>query len=93
MEISRRVTPFVLALIASFASASTGCRHKVEVEPVEVKPIHMTVDVNIKVDRELDEFFDFEDETKERDRTSKESEQSPSELDGAREKKVEKDDD
>ena len=36
-----------------------GCQtsHKVEVAPVEVKPIHITIDVNVKVDRELDDFF------------------------------------
>lgn len=30
-------------------------------DPVEFKPIHLTMDVNIKVQRELDEFFDFEE--------------------------------
>jgi hypothetical protein len=36
----------------------TGCtQHKVEVAPVEVKPIHITIDVNVKVDRALDNFF------------------------------------
>ena len=25
--------------------------------PVEVKPIHITIDVNVKVDKELDDFF------------------------------------
>jgi hypothetical protein len=35
-----------------------GCtQHKVEVAPVEVKPIHITIDVNVKVDRALDDFF------------------------------------
>ena len=36
-----------------------GCRtyHEVEVKPVEVKPIHITIDVNVKVDRALDDFF------------------------------------
>ena len=28
-----------------------------EVKPIEVKPIHITVDVNVKVDRALDDFF------------------------------------
>ncbi len=28
---------------------------------IEIKPIHITVDVNIKVDKQLDNFFDFED--------------------------------
>lgn len=36
----------------------TGCtRHNVEVAPIEVKPIHITIDVNVKVDRALDDFF------------------------------------
>lgn len=32
-------------------------RHEVEVKPVEIKPIHITIDVNVKVDRALDDFF------------------------------------
>ena len=36
-----------------------GCtRHRVEVAPVEVKPIHITIDVNVKIDRELDNYLD-----------------------------------
>jgi hypothetical protein len=38
-------------------------RHKVEVAPIEVKPIHITVDVNVKVDRALDNFFGDLDES------------------------------
>ncbi len=36
-----------------------GCQtsHEVEVKPVEIKPIHITIDVNVKVDRALDDFF------------------------------------
>ena len=35
-----------------------GCtRHEVEVKPVEIKPIHITIDVNVKVDKSLDDFF------------------------------------
>lgn len=42
---------------------STACtRHEVEVKPVEVKPIHITIDVNVKVDRALDDFFGDLDE-------------------------------
>jgi hypothetical protein len=44
--------------------ALPGCtRHKVEVAPIEVKPIHITVDVNVKVDRALDNFFGDLDES------------------------------
>lgn len=40
---------------------AAGCtHHTVEVKPIEVKPI--TVNVNFRIDRELDQFFDFEDE-------------------------------
>lgn len=28
-----------------------------EIKPIEVKPIHITVDINVKVDRALDDFF------------------------------------
>ncbi len=39
-------------------SIQTGCtRHEVDVKPVEIKPIHITIDVNVKVDRALDDFF------------------------------------
>ena len=48
-----------LVLSASFIFLlSFGCtQHKVEVAPVEVKPIHITIDVNVKIDRALDDFF------------------------------------
>ena len=36
-----------------------GCStsHDVQLAPVEIKPIHITIDVNVKVDRALDDFF------------------------------------
>ena len=33
-----------------------GCLN-VRTEPIEVKPIHITVDVNVKVERALEDFF------------------------------------
>jgi hypothetical protein len=44
---------FPLALLALNLG---GCL-SVKTEPIEVKPIHVTVDVNVKVDRALDDFF------------------------------------
>ena len=37
-----------------------GCRtsHEVDVKPVEIKPIHITIDVNVRVEKALDDFFD-----------------------------------
>jgi hypothetical protein len=45
----------LLPLAAGFALCA-GCVH-VRTDPIEVKPIHITMDVNVKVDRELDSFF------------------------------------
>lgn len=47
-------------LILAIALAIVGCQtqHEVAIQPVEVKPIHITIDVNIKVDRALNDFFD-----------------------------------
>ncbi|RLB91029.1 MAG: YnbE family lipoprotein [Deltaproteobacteria bacterium] len=38
----------------------SGCRtsHQVEIKPVEIKPIHITIDVNVRVEKALDDFFD-----------------------------------
>ena len=48
----------LILLSALFVLIAVGCtQHKVEVAPVEVKPIHITIDVNVKVDRALDDFF------------------------------------
>jgi len=56
-----------LLLLACCAALLTawGCQtsHRVEVAPVEVKPIHITIDVNVKVDKELDDFFSDIDDT------------------------------
>ena len=49
-----------LALLLGAGSACT--RHEVDVKPVEIKPIHITIDVNVKVDRALDDFFGDIDE-------------------------------
>jgi len=37
-------------------------RSKVEVAPIEVKPIHITIDVNLRVERALDDVFKDIDE-------------------------------
>jgi len=59
-----RKTFFLLAGII-FLVALSCTRHKVEVAPVEIKPIHITIDVNVKVDKALDDFFSDIDDTEE----------------------------
>lgn len=49
-------------LLLLFLLFSACTRHEIEVKPVEVKPIHITIDVNVKVDRALDDFFGDLDE-------------------------------
>ncbi|MBM9519920.1 YnbE family lipoprotein [Desulforhopalus vacuolatus] len=53
----------VFLLAASFVFLAAGCtRHEIDVKPVEIKPIHITIDINVKVDRALDNFFGDLDE-------------------------------
>lgn len=47
-------------VLLSVQACST--QHTVQVAPVEVKPIHITIDVNIRVDKALDDFFGDIDE-------------------------------
>lgn len=46
----------LLSASAALPLLLAGCVN-VKTEPIEVKPIHITVDVNVKVDRALDDFF------------------------------------
>ncbi|WP_245809338.1 YnbE family lipoprotein [Desulfamplus magnetovallimortis] len=54
-------------MAALFCMLPSGCstKHELEMKPVEVKPIHITIDVNVKVDRALDNFFDDIDQAEE----------------------------
>lgn len=60
-----------IILLAGTTAACT--RHHVEVAPVEVKPIHITIDVNVKIDREIDDYFGdlFEQEEQLREQQQK----------------------
>lgn len=50
------MNPRLFLLLAATMLGASGCL-SVKTEPIEVKPIHVTVDVNVKVDRALDSFF------------------------------------
>ena len=58
-------TASLLLLLITFGCTkhTVETRSQVEVAPIEVKPIHITIDVNIRVDRALDDFFSDIDET------------------------------
>ena len=56
---------FSICIMVSILFLMQGCRteHKVE---LEVKPMHITIDINVKVDKALDDFFgdiDKQDQT------------------------------
>ena len=50
---------WLLVALMAVMWAVHGCevKHDVKVEPVEIKPIHITMDINIKVDMEVNAFF------------------------------------
>ena len=54
---------FLLLMPLACTRHEVETRSKVELAPVEVKPIHITIDVNIRVDRALDDFFSDIDES------------------------------
>jgi hypothetical protein len=46
--------------LVSLAFAAACISHTVKAEPITIQPIHITMDINLRVQRELDNFFDFE---------------------------------
>lgn len=55
--------PATAIICALWGLSSCATYHEVEVKPVEIKPIHITIDVTVKVDRALDDFFGDIDQT------------------------------
>jgi len=47
---------FLFICATSLPFLMSGCVN-VKTAPIEVKPIHITVDVNVKVERALEDFF------------------------------------
>jgi hypothetical protein len=48
---------FMICILAGLLTPAACTRHEVDIRPVEIKPIHITIDINVKVDRALDDFF------------------------------------
>ncbi len=51
---------WLLAGVAGTLLAMPCCA-RLRVEPIEIKPIHITMDINIKIQKQLDEDLAFED--------------------------------
>ena len=59
----RQITCTFLAAMLLLMGQACQTQHKVEtVHKVEVAPMHITIDVNVKVDKALDDFFGDLDE-------------------------------
>ncbi len=57
------IKPISLLAVCCTLFFLPGCtKHEVDVKPVEIKPIHITIDINVKVDKALDDFFGDLDE-------------------------------
>ena len=52
----------LLVVCGCWSSHQIQTQSEVDVKPIEIKPIHITLDINIKVDRALDDFFGDLDE-------------------------------
>lgn len=56
-KFSRYCAAFLLLLASGCTHHVVETKSEVALAPVEIKPIHITIDINIKVDRALDNFF------------------------------------
>lgn len=65
--------PISYALVATmflFMGQACQTQHKVEsVHRIQVEPMHITIDINVKVDKALDDFFGDLDEAEEQIQT------------------------
>lgn len=60
--VKKRMVQLMLFSLAAFVfigcKTSHDINHELDVKPIEIKPIHITIDVNIRVEKALDDFFD-----------------------------------
>jgi len=46
-----------VVLLGFGASACIRTQNEVDVKPIEIKPVHITLDINIRIEKALDDFF------------------------------------
>jgi hypothetical protein len=52
--------PLLGATSVAALAALAGCGPTVQVAPIQIEPITITVDINIKIDKALDNFFAYQ---------------------------------
>ena len=58
--------PFLALAAILLLQGACSTRHEVQMAPVEVKPIHITIDVNVRVQKDLEDFFGDIDKAEEK---------------------------
>ncbi|MBP5586910.1 MAG: YnbE family lipoprotein [Lentisphaeria bacterium] len=52
--------PILAAAVVLLGFGATSCirtQNEVDVKPIEIKPVHITLDINIRIEKALDDFF------------------------------------
>ncbi len=73
----------LVSTFASLAALGQGCfhsSHEVDIKPVEIKPMHITIDVNVKVEKQLTDFFEEIDRKAERISSQEKKMVTPSDV-------------
>lgn len=65
-EVTVRVPILSLTMALLLLQSACSTRHEVQMAPVEVKPIHITIDVNVRVQKDLEDFFGDIDQAKQK---------------------------
>ena len=45
------------AVLIGFGASCIRTQNEVDVKPIEIKPVHITLDINIRIEKALDDFF------------------------------------
>ncbi len=53
----------ILAALMLAGCGTINTSSNINLKPIEIKPIHITIDINLKVDKALDNFFGDLDKT------------------------------
>lgn len=58
-------------LVSPLFLGAACTKSEVDIKPVEIKPIHITLDINVKVDRALDNYFGDLDKMQKKENSGK----------------------
>ncbi len=56
----KKFLPILAAAAVLLGLSTSACirtQNEVDVKPIEIKPVHITLDINIRIEKALDDFF------------------------------------